>query len=201
MAIDEDRAGGEGTGAGLPRALVAAAFTVVADGGMAALTAQAMARHLEVEVEELGGLPLDRHTLTAAVIDEVVTRLLRPPTWAARDTPRERLEDHLASAARRLGGRPELMMVMGELELAAQRDPADRELLETFDIAWHAWLIDVLDAGVARGEFRADLDTVLAAWTITAVIRGLNRQPGEARHHPDLILAHLGHLLAGSPPA
>jgi len=176
--------------------VVAAAFDAVAEGGVAALTPAAVARRLEVPVAELGDLPLDHSTLVAAVIDELVTRLLRPPTRAARTTPREQLADHLDSAARRLRGQPALTLVMGELELAAQRDPAARALLETFDVAWHAWLIDVLDAGVACGEFRADLDTVLAAWTVTAVVRGLNRQPGEARHHPDLILTHLRHLLA-----
>ena len=67
-------------------------------------------------------------------------------------------------------------VVYTELLARAQRDSSVAAILRDVDASWHAWLCSVLDAGLASGALRSDLDVSLAASTIMATIRGVGMQ-------------------------
>jgi AcrR family transcriptional regulator len=148
------------------RAAVAPALVAhYADGGMEALVAEAFARIVAAELAEVGAL----------------VREARSPRAA------------LAAMIRTLAGgeRDEVTAVWVEAwALGRRNDPLAAAVRAQMD-AWQALVRDVVEAGVAAGEFRV-ADPAEAAWQVLAMIDGTGAQGlvrwGAAGDRSDLLL-------------
>ncbi len=150
---------------------------------------------------ELTGLPratVDgwfpaRADLLAAVVEELIRR--RVALHAPKGSPREQLRAHLDVLNHALDGDATVFRAFGELAVAAVRDPAIAGLLSAADLGWYSWLVDLLDAGIADGSFRAGLDAGATAWAIMAMFRGLCLQHGLGRDCADVVVDQVERLL------
>jgi AcrR family transcriptional regulator len=148
------------------RAAVAPALVAhYADGGMEALVAEAFSRIVAAELAEVGAL----------------VREARSPHAA------------LAAMIRTLAGgeRDEVTAVWVEAwALGRRNDPLAAAVRAQMD-AWQALVRDVVEAGVAAGEFRV-ADPAEAAWQVLAMIDGTGAQGlvrwGAAGDRSDLLL-------------
>jgi hypothetical protein len=174
-------------------ALGATAFALTARHGLAEMRPR-LAAKLGIPAAEL---PMEC-ALLSQVVDELIGRLpeLAP---VSRTEPGAQLKQFLETVGNSLARGTDVNLVVEELVHHAARDPIVARLVEPLETAWHVWLVDLIDAAIATGELRANLDPVATAWWIMATIHGLRLMPLSGREHADEVLA----LLASdfqSPP-
>ena len=89
-------------------------------------------------------------------------------------SPREALHADFQHVLAQMQAHPDNFIVLQELFLRSRRDEAICRMFATVDKHWHAYLSALLQAGVAQGSFRADLDTQVAATLIMTSFKGLS---------------------------
>lgn len=92
----------------------------------------------------------------------------------------DRLHQEFADHQYYVDARSEMITVMQELTLRAQRDPAIRRIIDPQKQAWRANIEALVAAGIREGAFRADLDPVAAAAVIVTFFWGAATLPLEA---------------------
>lgn len=182
-------------------AALRAAVDVLALEGASALTHGRLAQRAGLPAAALDGWFPTRDELLAGVVEELVRRRLAlQGTGGARGSARHQLRAHLDVLTRGLEGDAPVFLAFSELAVAAMRDPALAGLLSAADLGWYSWLVDVLDAGIADGSFRAGLDAGAAAWAIMAMFRGLCLQHGLGRDCADVVVDQVERLLLAPDP-
>jgi hypothetical protein len=150
---------------------------------------------------QLGVQPSDL-PLECSLVSELVGELIgHLPELApvSRTEPSMQLRLFLASAGNALTREARVNRVMEELLHHASRDPVIARLVQPLETAWHGWLVDVIDAGIAAGELRPNLDPIATAWLIMTTIHGLRLFPLSAREHVHDVLGMLAGDLQSSP--
>ena len=187
------------------RVVVAAAQRLIAERGLGALEPERLAAEAGVDAPTLRACFADRDALLVGVVEDLVAQRVGavPPEQRSRSDapPAEQLRAHLTLFPRQLREAPQTHMVFGELARHRTRDLRVAEVLDAADLWWHGELVDILDAGVAAGQLRPDLDSGVAAWAIMSLLMGLNLLGDLSRAHADLIVGQLEQWLLVDGPA
>jgi AcrR family transcriptional regulator len=163
--------------------LVAAAYHCVATKGFEGLRLREVAKEAGIDHSTLHHYFPTKEDLVAAVVDHATRQFwdTMPPQLSAADTVRH----HLAVLAGMIRRRPELFVVLRELDLRAARDPRIGEIVTRNERGWHEALREVLLAAAPGADAAATADLVIA------VARGVSL-------HPELaptVFKQLEHLL------
>ncbi len=86
---------------------------------------------------------------------------------------------------------PERLLVMGEMQERARRDPAVAAAMTPMRGYWHQQWRAILEAGRADGSFRADLDPSAAASIIIGGMIAATKQPNPSAEALDRVFCEL----------
>lgn len=166
-------------------ALVHAAFQCIAEAGFEGLRLREVATAAGIDHSTLHHHFPTKQDLVVAVVDYATRQFWS--TTPAEGTPTDRLSGHLAALRRMITERPELHVVLRELDLRARRDPQLREIVANREEGWRTSLHALLSAGQT---LTADVDPTAATELIIATVKGASLTPQQAPAVLDL-LAHL----------
>ncbi len=176
-------------------ALTRAAYRLIAARGFEGLRVRDVAADVGVNIATLHYYFPTKEGLIRAVVDHLVGRIVATTTGGT-GTAGERLRANLARVRAYMRDDPDLFVVLSELLLRARRDAAIHAALKPSQDDWRAYLRGLLAEGVARGEFRPDLDADGAALAIMAIFKGMTLQLDERALALSAIDAQLDRWLA-----
>lgn len=161
-------------GEGQRKALVQAAYDLIAQGGFEHLRTRDVAARAGVNIATLHYYFASKEDLIRAVVNRVHAELSNPPIAAVNEPgmPLEFLRREFTDVERQMRETPETLVVLIELSLRGTRDPAIHQMLDEMDGDWQRNVETYLADGVRQGVFRADLDVQAAAATLMATIKG-----------------------------
>jgi AcrR family transcriptional regulator len=157
------------------RALVDAAYHLIAEGGFERLRTRDVAARAGVNIATLHYYFATKEDLIRGVVQRVHHELstMHTPALATDElTPLEELREELMDMQFQLSQTPETYEVLFELHWRAKRDPAIFAMLRDMDASWQVHIRRYLSEGVRQGVFRADLDVPAAATALVALIKG-----------------------------
>ena len=157
------------------RALVQAAFEVIAQRGLEGLRTREIAARAGMNVAMVHYYFVNKEALIAAVVDYLVEQFLlyqTSPASEGEDTPHHRLRRWFANAQTYLQDHPKLFIVYQELFLRSRRDSSLLPMLQSLDQRWYANTKRILDDGIQQGIFRATLNVEEVTKMIMALLRG-----------------------------
>ena len=166
-------------------ALVQGAFRAIAECGLEGLRLRAVAAAAGIDHSTLHHHFDTKQDLIGAVV-EFATEPLRS-TIANDGTPRERLDGHLATLASMMQSRPDLFVVLAEIDLRARRDAEVAAVVNEVEAGWRL----VLTALFRDSRISADPED-MAELTIAAV-KGVRLDPAIG----SVVLTTLRRLLSG----
>lgn len=172
--------GGRISGDERRRALIRAAHDLLVERGFEGLRVRDIAALVGVNIATLHHHFPTKEDLVRGVVDGIVRDLDRVPApGSAPDAlpPREALHAHLAHVLGQMRDAPDRFVLLNELFARAARDAELGRVLAATDASWRAYLVPLFEAGVARGDFRPDLDSAAAADAVTSFLKGLTLQP------------------------
>jgi AcrR family transcriptional regulator len=161
------------------RALVRAAYQIIAEKGFEGLRTRDVADRAGVNIATLHYYFATKEDLIRAVVALMhdlfaglhVAGLPVDPT--AIGDPVEELREDLADVPYKWRTEPQLYIVMVELYLRSLRDPSIRAMMADLEDHWTQYLAIYLARGVAEGAFRQDLDIPTLATMLRTTIKGL----------------------------
>lgn len=115
-------------------ALVREAFRAIAERGLEGLRLRAVAAAAGIDHSTLHHHFATKQDLIIAVV-EFATEPLRS-TIADHGTPGERLDAHLATLAAMMQSRPDLFVVLAEIDVRARRDPDVAVAVNEIEAGW-----------------------------------------------------------------
>lgn len=122
-------------------------------------------------------------------VAEYATRQFRVLGDGVPDDPADAMRAHLAGLRRMMDDWPELLVVTGELDLRARRDPVVAAALDRQQAGWRELLVRMLEAGNAGGAWSVDSEA--GAELVIAVVKGVRLAPELSGP----VFAHLEQLL------
>lgn len=162
-----------GPGRARPDALVQAAFTMIAEHGFEGLALRQVAAEVGIDQSTVHHyFPTKQHLVDAVVVYATEEFRLAAVPVAGLPAP-HRLRERLAQLARMVDERPELFVVLREMDLRARRDPAVAAILDERERGWRTALSGLL------GELAPDPET--ATELIIAAVKGVSFNPPAAR--------------------
>jgi AcrR family transcriptional regulator len=167
---------------------VQAAYQRIAEAGFEGLRLREVAAAAGIDHSTLHHHFPTKQDLVVAVVDYTTRQFWS--TTPTEGTPTDRLRGHLATLRRMITERPELHVVLRELDLRARRDPQLRDIVASREEGWRASLRTLLSAGIADQTLEPDLDADAATELIIATVKGASLTPLQAPAVLDL-LAHL----------
>jgi hypothetical protein len=75
---------------------------------------------------------------------------------------------------RQVREKPEMFLVLAEINARAMRDPRVRSVVAENDERWKHFLMQIVKAGIQKKEFRLSLGPETAVDAIVAMVRGLS---------------------------
>jgi AcrR family transcriptional regulator len=172
------------------QALVEAAFRRIAEKGFEGLRLREVAAEAGIDHSTLHHYFPKKEDLVSGVVEYATRQFWW--TTPAEGSPAEKLRGHLGALGRMVGERPELFVVMGELDLRASRDEAVRSIVERHEEGWRGVLAEVLEQGVEEGIWAAGLDVPTGVELIIATVKGVRLIPDDA----EAVLRQFESLLA-----
>ena len=175
-----------------------AALVELASVGFGGFTMESVARRARVSKSTMYSHWDGKLSLIADALEHLNQQ---PEPAAGGDTAREQIAGllhHLASAMRD----PSLSATVPALVEAAERDDSIARFHHAYNDRRRQTLIDLICAGVERGELRGDLDAELAALALAGAIvyrRLMTATPLPDEQVDDLVEQVLG-VSAGAPP-
>ena len=157
------------------RALVDAAYHLIAVGGFERLRTRDVAARAGVNIATLHYYFATKEDLIRAVVERVQHELstMHSPAFDSNAlTPLEELREEFMDMQYQLDETPETYVVLFELAWRARRDPTILTMLREMDEDWRGHISGYLAEGVRQGVFRADLDVPAAAAALTAILKG-----------------------------
>jgi AcrR family transcriptional regulator len=154
------------------RSIAAAARSLIVEKGFEGLRTREIADRVGINVATL-----HYHIPTKDALVELVAQSMKDEFMAQHElypreglSPRQLLELEIDShrAARR--DNPELLLVMEEMGRRARHDPAIARYIDPMRLYWRQGIIEILEAGVGDGTFRADLDPRSAVYMVIGVM-------------------------------
>jgi len=158
------------------RALVEAAFELIAAEGFEGLRTRDVAARAGVNVATLHYYFVTKEDLIRAVVERLWEEFVAfgAPAVPARPlrAPLENLRQELVDLERHVRERPATFIVLFEIVLRSLRNPAISAMTRDLNTRWERYIETLLIEGVRQGAFRADLDTAATAADIVALLNG-----------------------------
>ncbi|HEY6540152.1 MAG TPA: TetR/AcrR family transcriptional regulator [Ktedonobacteraceae bacterium] len=161
------------------RSLIEAAYRIIAEQGLKGLRTRSVAAQVGLTHATLHYYFPTKETLIQAVIDYAVFQKLLAgfPLGSEESigTPLEQLRVLLIALQQSMQEDMTNILVLYELVLRAQHEPAIRKLFLDENIFgnWYRGLKFMLEEGMKQGQFRADLDPGSASSVLMTFILGL----------------------------
>ena len=170
-------------------ALVREAFRLIAEHGLEGLRLRTVAAAAGIDHSTLHHYFATKQDLIIAVV-QLATEPLRS-TIADHGSPRERLEGHLTTLGDMIRSRPELFVVLAEIDLRARRDVGVAVAVNGVEAGWRRALTALLRDSLSTADPEATAELVIAA------VKGVRLTPGLATS----VLTTLQGLLSPASPA
>ncbi len=157
------------------KSLLQAAFDVIALSGFEGLRTRAVAQRAGVNIATLHYYFPTKQALIEGLAQFLsgIFASLHAPSPASTGRPAlDHLRQEFIDARFYHEHYPELEVVLQELSLRANRDPAVRSALASLISSWRAWVERFVTEGVAAGTFRQDLDLQATIPMLMAVFAG-----------------------------
>jgi AcrR family transcriptional regulator len=158
------------------REVIRATYQTIADKGFEGLRMREIARRAGMDHATLHYYFAGKEDLIHGVLNYIVEELSigrNAETEAKNTRPRRRLAAHFAELIRQMRERPEMFIVLEEINARSMRDPAVRSVVAETDRRWKRFLTEILREGLRREEFQASLGPEAAAEAILTLVRGL----------------------------
>lgn len=155
------------------QALILAAYHSIAEKGFEGLRLRDVAQQVGLNHATLHHYFPTKEAMVQAVVLYVTQRLAQTAT-ITEGTPMEQLRAHLHALQQCMQEEPALFVVLSEIGLRAQRDPAIRAIVQQQTEGWHAFLMGILNAGIRQGNWPQDLDAEATASAIIALTQSFN---------------------------
>ena len=168
------------------QALIEAAFGFIAQRGFEGLRLRDVAAAAGIDHSTLHHHFATKQDLIDAVVGYAVAQFRTVSDASA--PPHEQLRLHLDGLSRTMGDRPDLFVVMRELDLRATRDAAVRTIIARHEEGWRLALARRLES------VAADLDRQACVELIIAAVKGVSLRPASAPS----VLSQLERLIAGA---
>jgi len=155
--------------------LVRAAYEVIAREGFEGLRTRSVAERVGVNIATLHYYFPTKEALIGGLAEYLASQFVNvhaPPVPAGRSPALDRLRQEFADARFYRRERPDLLTVMQELQLRAQRDPAIKAIMDPLIYHWRAGIEEMIENGIREGVFRPNLVPVVAAALIASTIWG-----------------------------
>lgn len=160
--------------------LIATAYQLLVEKGFEGLRVREVAAQAGVNIATLHYYFPTKEDLIRGVVDYVVHLFLTIkaplPQIGQEATASLKLQRIFLDLQIQLQQAPHLFVVLTELHLRSQRDPAVRAILKNLNDSWQSQLEAICREGVEQGLFRADLNPRLVASQIMALIKGVTLQ-------------------------
>ncbi|HXM55142.1 MAG TPA: helix-turn-helix domain-containing protein [Candidatus Dormibacteraeota bacterium] len=156
-------------------AVIQAAFDAIARRGFEGLRLRAVAAEAGIPYATLHHHFATKQDLVSAVVERATAQLRATPVPGGTT---EGLRQHLALLTRAIAERPELFLVLRELDLRSTRDPTVRAIVASREEGWRASLTETLGDPAA-------------AELVIATVKGVSLRPDLA----PAVLGRLGRVL------
>lgn len=166
-----------------------AAYQRLAEGGFEGLRLRDIAGQVGIDHSTIHHHFPTKQDLVVAVVDHATRQFWS--TTPPDGSPADRLHGHLATLRRHIADRPELHVVLRELDLRARRDPELREIIDSREEGWRNSLRALLSGAAEAGTLAPGIDPAAGAELIIATVKGASLTPDRA----DEVLALLDRLL------
>ena len=155
--------------------LVRAAYEVIAREGFEGLRTRSVADRARVNIATLHYYFPTKEALIGALAEYLVSLFMSvhaPPVAFSGSAALDRLHQEFADARYYRLERPEMLTVIQELLLRAQRDAAVRSIVAPLTYHWRTGFQRMIEDGMREGVFRPDLVPIVAAALLTSTITG-----------------------------
>lgn len=160
--------------------LVRAAYDIIAAEGLERLRTRDIADRVGINVATLHYYFPTKEALVEAVAQYCATQFHEtraPGTTEAGKSGFERLRQGFVDHDYYQDSRPEMIIVMQELNSRAKRDETIREIIEPMKATWLATIATLVAEGVRDGTVRSDIDPNVAAGVIVTALWGMGTLP------------------------
>jgi AcrR family transcriptional regulator len=159
------------------RTIVSAAYQTLAEKGFEGLRMREIAKRAGINHSTLHYYFAGKEALIAGVVDHIVQDLSIGRNQAVETEeigPRQRLTAHFDALIRQMRQRPEMFVVLAEINARSMREPGIRSIVARQDRAWKKFLVEILLTGIQKNEFAPKLVPEVAAEAIISFVRGLS---------------------------
>src|SRR2546429_2102566 len=171
------------------QALVEAAYRRIAECGFEGLRLRDVAAEVGIDHSTIHHYFPTKQALVTAVVDYASRQFWTTEPRAA--TAADELRRQLTRLARMIVERPELHIVVRELDLRARRDAEVRALVASREEGWRASLAELFAAGAPAGAWAPAVDPAVAGELVIAAVKGASLDPEHAAgalHQLELLL-------------
>lgn len=171
------KGGAEPKSAERRREVIRAAYQTLAAKGFEGLRMREIAKRAGMDHATLHYYFQGKEALIHGVLEYIVHELSigrGPATEVKGLSPRRRLAAHFDELMRQVGERPEMFVVLAEINARSMHDPAVRSVVAENDRGWKRFLTEILREGIRKKEFHARLGAEVAAEAILSLVRGLS---------------------------
>jgi TetR/AcrR family transcriptional regulator, regulator of cefoperazone and chloramphenicol sensitivity len=154
---------------------VQAAYEVIAEQGFEGLRTRTVADRVGVNIATLHYYFPTKEALIGGLAEYLsfqFENVHAPAVLPDRSPALNRLHQEFADARYYRLERPDMLTVMQELTLRAQRDPAIKAIIAPLMHHWRAGLQQMIENGMREGVFRPNLVPVVAAAFVASAIWG-----------------------------
>ena len=154
------------------RALVAAAYTRIANEGFEGLRTRDVAADVGVNIATLHYYFPTKEALIRGVIGYAMQRFTE--TLPVEGSPLQQLRGHLGALAKLMKEEPQLWAVMGELVLRAPRDSDLASIFRQADTTWQRTLSRLLRGCIEHGAIDPSIDADDMAALMIVALKGVS---------------------------
>ncbi|MEW9528806.1 TetR/AcrR family transcriptional regulator [Microbispora sp. NPDC049125] len=158
------------------QALIRAAFSAIAERGFEGFRLRPIAASAGIDHSTLHHYFATKEDLIAAVLEHVTSQL--EGTMRTDMEPAARLRHHLDAIAAAIVERPELFVVLDELDLRARRDPTMAVDVRRDEQGWRAALSALFEEGNEQRAWSVDVDASVEL--VIATLKGIRLHPDTA---------------------
>jgi TetR/AcrR family transcriptional repressor of nem operon len=160
------------------QALVHAAYRQIAAKGMEGLRLREVAAEVGIDHSTIHHYFATKQALVTAVVDYATRQF-----WTVGQPeggPAELLSYQLARLARMIVERPELHIVVRELDLRARRDTGVRAVVASREEGWRASLTELFESGARANVWAPGVTPAAAVELVIAAVKGASLDPEHA---------------------
>lgn len=170
----DDQRGRTSRGEAQRRALVQAAYDLIAEEGFEGLRTRGVAARAGVNIATLHYYFATKEDLISAVAEHLWVEFVtvHAPDTFDLTSPRERIRREIVDLEYHLRERPASFIVLFEIVLRSLHTPAISQITRELTDRWQLHFKDILMAGVERGVFGQELDISAVAADIVALLIG-----------------------------